>query len=370
MKTSPKAAIAVAASVCGAVTASNIADFYQDRYQTMKNLQVVDEHLYALDYCSDYNLDAMLEKGTSNVGEMLSICSKTMLNGAKLFKLGKGGFACSTFNAVNEAGESLLGRNFDYKSAPCMAVWTHPENGYASVAMADCNFMLYGYKSKPVKKQKRLQLLLAPYACMDGVNEKGFAVAILEVKTKATKQETGKLPISTTVLLRALLDRCATVEEGLAFMQSYDVHDALFCCYHYQMTDATGASVIVEYINNEMRIHYPDSCADSACNYQCCTNFFLSEDGDNAKGFGYERFDKMKETLAEKKGCMNEKDALKLLEDVKLHYKHDTYPWWVISLWSAVYNNRKKTATLVAGMDYEHPYELSATAPGVVNKLF
>lgn len=316
-----------------------------------------------MDYCFDYCLDGLLKKGARNTAELLAYVGDAMLFGAHILKLGTGGFACSTFDAFTERGEHILGRNFDYKKAPCMVVWTHPENGYKSIAVADCNFMLYGSVNKPVSSLNRLQTLLAPYCCMDGMNEKGLAIGILELKSKPTNQSSGKTDISTTVLIRAVLDKCATVDEAVELFKSYDVHDAFFCCYHYQITDAFGKSVIIEYVNNEMRLLYPQKNKDAARVYQCAANFFLSEDGDNERAFGYDRAEKMNERLTQNDAVLSEKQAMELLGDLHLDYKHETYPWRVITLWSALYNSNTLTAKIAAGLNYNDLYSFRVTEP-------
>lgn len=344
-------------------------DFYNNQYRAMKRVQRLDENIYMMDYTLYYALDELLEKGASNVGEMLAFVSKKTTFGVNVFKVGNGGFACSAFNAFNQNGDHLLARNFDYKKAPCMVVWTHPENAYASVGVADCNFMLYGNVNKPVKTFNRLQTLLAPYCCMDGVNEKGLSIAILELKTKATCQSTGKKPISTTVAIRGVLDKCATIEEAIEFLKSYDMHDAFFCCYHYQITDASGKSVIVEYVNNEMRLFYPEKCGENGKPVQHLENFFLSKDGDNSKGFGYDRAEKVENALLETSGNFDELRAMKILEDVHLNYKHEKYPWFVTTLWSVVYNSNKLSATVAAGLNYENIYRFDVMKPLAFEKI-
>lgn len=358
-----KAALAAGMTAAAAVCAKKGSSFCKNQYRAMKKVERLDENIYMMDYCLDYGLDELLEKGAKNVGEMLAFVSKKTTFGLNVFKAGEGGFACTTFDAFNKNGDHLLGRNFDYKSAPCMVVWTHPKNAYSSVAVADCNFMLYGTKNKPVSPLNRLQTLLAPYCCMDGVNEKGLAIAILELKTKATSQSTGKKDISTTVAIRGVLDKCATVEEAVEFFRSYDMHDAFFCCYHYQITDSTGKSVIIEYVNNEMRLFYPEKRADSQEPFQFAANFFLSQDGDNSKGFGYDRAEKVEAALSKSGGRLEEAEAVRLLEEVHLNYRHEKYPWQVITLWSVVYNSNALTATLAAGLDYERVYSFSVNQP-------
>lgn len=358
-----KTSAALGCAALAAVAAKRGKSFYENQFRAMKRVERLDEHIYMMDYSLDYALDELLEKGASNVGEMLAFVSKKTTFGVNVFKTGKGGFACSAFNSFNENGDHLLSRNFDYKKAPCMVVWTHPENGYSSIGVADCNFMLYGDFNKPVKVFNRVQTLLAPYCCMDGINEKGLSIAILELKTKATHQDTGKKPISTTVAIRGVLDKCATIEEAIEFLKSYDMHDAFFCCYHFQIADAKGNSVIIEYVNNEMRLFYPEKGEGESRPVQHLENFFLSKDGDNSKAFGYDRAEKIETKLLESGGLIGEAEAMDTLDSVHLNYKHEKYPWTVTTLWSVVYNSNALTANLAAGLDYEKVYRFSVDKP-------
>ena len=206
---------------------------------------------------------------------------------------------------------------------------------------------------------------MAPFCCMDGMNEAGLSIGILELKAKATSQQTGKTPISTTVLIRAVLDKCSNVEEAIELFRAYDVRDAFFCCYHYQLADASGKSVIIEYVNNEMRLFYPEE-NEGSLPYQYAANYFLSDDGDNSKGFGYERAEAAGETLSKSGGRLSDTQAMQLLESVHLNYKHEKYPWQVITLWSAVYNTGSRTATIAAGLDYDKVYRFSVSQPCTV----
>ena len=354
---------ASAAAAVSALAVKKGVDFYNGQYQMLKKVARLDNNIYMMDYSLDYCLDAILKKGIKNTAELLAYVGDATLFGAHILKLGTGGFACSTFDAFTEDGDHLFARNFDYKKAPCMVVWTHPANAYKSVAVADCNFMLYGNVNKPVNPLNRLQTLLAPYCCMDGMNEKGLAIGILELKSKPTNQNSGKTDICTTVLIRAVLDKCATVDEAIELFKSYDLHDAFFCCYHYQITDASGKSVIIEYVNNEMRLFYPQKSDASVNAYQCAANFFLAEDGDNEKAFGYDRAEKMNTRLTEAGAVISEVQAMQLLNDLHLDYKHPTYPWQVTTLWSAVYNANTLSVKLAAGLDYGKIYTLSVTEP-------
>ena len=334
--------------------------------KTMQSFTPVNESIFMLDYQNPYYQKEVLEKGCSNVVELLLTIAKKLKLAPGALKVLPGQFACTSFNALNGKGQHILARNFDYRDAPCTVVWTHPENGYASIGIINMNFMLYGYKwNKAAESKQRQQLLLAPYVVMDGMNEAGLAIDIVEIKSKATKQETGKKPISTTVAMRTVLDTCATCEEAVEVFKAYDLHNAVFCDYHYHIVEKSGKSVIIEYINNEMRLFYPEE-KEGEFPHQQLVNFYLSEDGDNAKGFGYTRWEYLNEAFAETKGHMNESEAMDLLNKCQLSYRkqytrhigHD-----VTSLWSAVYNLEEGTVDLCARMDYDHVYQFRLDRP-------
>ena len=315
----------------------------------------INNSTYFLKYENDYGLNKLLERGTSNVADLCTYAQKFFGAQKDDIDIRMGGTACTTFNATTENGDHLLARNFDYKDAATIVVWTAPENGYKSVAFTDPNVMLHGKKLG--EKENLNRLLAAPYTCMDGINEKGLAIAVLELKTKATKQQTGKKPIITTVMIRAVLDKCATIEEAIELFQKYDMHASLFCDYHFHIADASGKSVVVEYINNKIRFIYPTD------KYQYALNFYATPNYPIEKGFGYTREKWLHEEFEETNHIMNEERAMKILERCKLYYKHKR-GYMITCLWSVVYNCNARTALLCTGMDYNTKYELSVDYKG------
>lgn len=308
----------------------------------------LDSNTYVLKYENDYALDKVLNQGVKNIAELAVLLQKHFHVQKGDLKMQSGGFACTTFNAFTKNGQHILARNFDYKDAPSIVVWTAPENGYKSVGVTDTNVLLYG--DKLGEKKNRSRLLLAPYACMDGINEKGLSIAVLEIKTKATHQRTGKKNLTTTVMIRAVLDKCATVDEAVELFRKYDMNDSLFCNYHYHIADASGKSIVIEYVNNEMRLISPTDKT------QYVMNFYLSPDGDNKKGFGYTREKWVKEAFEICGGTvMEEQEAMKLLEKCRLDYKHKR-GYQITSLWSAVYNCNERTMLLSTRMNYGKQY--------------
>ena len=74
----------------------------------------------------------------------------------------------------------------------------------------DTSFMVYGSTLR-YNLLNSYCVLVAPYCCMDGINEKGLAIAVLHMRAKATDQkDSSKKVITTTAMIRAVLDTCAS----------------------------------------------------------------------------------------------------------------------------------------------------------------
>ena len=329
---------------------------------TLSTVKKVSDHIWMMEFKGDYGLDKLLEKGCKGIMDTARFVQKELREPSVIINPFTRDFGCSTFNTRNADGDVIMGRNFDYKDSWCMVVWTAPHKGYRSISVDLGDFFLYG---DPGKANEPKRLLGAPYLCMDGVNEKGLCAAILEIKAKSTKQNTGKKPIINPVAIRAILDKCATVDEAVRLLCSYDMHDMILVNYHYHFADANGSSAIVEYVNNEMKIIRQKEKDENLV----LTNYFLSEGGDNRREMGRDRFKNINECLCKCGGVMSEEEAMKLLSENTLYYRHKIFRHMVTTVWSNVYNSQKKTMTLCAGMDYKNMYLFSLDEPGKVIKL-
>ncbi len=329
--------------------------------ETLDSFKKIGDDLWLMEYKCSYNLDKMLEKGCGSIMDAVRFLQKELRLPGLYPNTFKDGFACSTFNCQNEEGKYIFGRNFDYKKAPTVVMWSEPENGYKSISVIDSTMFLYGTEHYQLKNANRPKRIMgAPYMSMDGINEKGFSCAVLEIKSKATKQNTGKKPIITTVAIRAALDRCETVDEAIELFSNYDMHDSLFINYHYQFADAYGNSAIIEYVDNKMHVirqNQQNECL-------ALTNYFLTPGGDNSKGMGEDRYERITQKLKETDGRLSEDDAMKLLSECVLDYTHKLLKHPVITLWSAVYNCTDKSMLLCVGMDYDKKYKFYVDRPG------
>lgn len=102
-------------------------------------------------------------------------------------------------------------------------------------------------------------------ASADGMNEKGLAgnMQYLTEADYGNPVETGKPTISIGAWLQYFLDNYATVEEAVAAMQdppftivSKPVANGIAAAIHMAISDATGDSAILEYLDGELVIHH------------------------------------------------------------------------------------------------------------------
>ena len=89
------------------------------------------------------------------------------------------------------------------------------------------------------------------------MNEKGLTMSILKLdvkdgETPVDQQEPGKISVAHSVLARYILDSCATVDDAVALAQTYNVRNIAGMDFHLFVTDATGASAVLEWRNNQL----------------------------------------------------------------------------------------------------------------------
>ena len=343
---------------------------------TRNSAKILDKNIVLLDYKNHYDLDGLMKKGVSNIAELIAHVVKFSSMKESDFTIGtaKGG-GCSSFDAFTPDGDHIMGRNFDFKVAPCLVLWTHPGGYYSSLSVVGHNFITYGNKHNVFTGKNSAQLILSPYCCVDGINEKGLTIAVLQIRAKATQQnDKSKTDITTTSMVRAVLDTCANVDEAVELFKKFNMHDSLYCCYHYFLADSSGRAVIVEYIDNKLNVYEKNSEKYGVANsvfendghkLTYMTNYSVTKDigSFEIEQHGYDRTDAIKNAFVEKNNVMTELEAMDLLSYVKLDYDHPKYPWRIEALWSAVYNTTKRTMKIVAGMDYSKVYTFSIDEP-------
>lgn len=236
------------------IAAAGGAFLFRHELKTLHSLKKVDDNvLYTMKYDGDYGFDEFLETGASSDSELVEFVTNRLLKGIPL-EFSIPDLGCSTFSAQTEDGARIFGRNFDLTYSPAMFVLTEPANGYRSMSTVNLAFLGFGEDKLPDTLKRKIITLAAPYAPLDGVNEKGLAVAVLRIGDEPTNQDTGKTDITTTTAIRLMLDKAANVDEALELLAQYDMHSSAGSCYHFQLADALGNSAVAEYIDNEFEV--------------------------------------------------------------------------------------------------------------------
>ena len=195
----------------------------------------------------------------------------------------------------------------------------NPKARYRSIVVSDAYWLDFrnGSFAEGMADDGKTDLspfVLCPFLCMDGMNEKGLALSILALCVKTDwkeipydtyqekldpnrenlfLKEAGERPdpywikagqgsvavneadrlawiaekewIETKkegcptylhpIMMRAVLDNCASVEEALAFMDHCNIKGAMpGADYHIMVADSSGTSRLVEWIGNEMKV--------------------------------------------------------------------------------------------------------------------
>ena len=314
--------------------------------------------VYVINYHEDYKLDELLaEGGVTTQDELAKYLIRILLKGLPVkIDYDVPSLACSTFIAQTPEDGYLFGRNLDNQETDLAVVKTAPKDGYRSVSVVNLSFLGYNKTHTPQKLKDRIVAMGAPYFPLDGINEKGLAVGVLQLQADATNQNTEKVDVDTTLAIRILLDKAANVEEAVALLRQYDMHASAAGCYHFQLADATGRSVVVEYIGDEMVI------VEKQNGFLAATNFYLSDVPFEYEAQGMDRYEGMKETLTEKGGVLTQDEAMALLQKVALTgTAPDEQGRSYSTQWSSVYDLTDPSLTLCADRNTDKIFRFSVT---------
>lgn len=290
-----------------------------------------DGAVYQINFSGDYSFDAFLSQGgASTDAELISFITRSITKGIIPMHIKTSSIACSAFTADTQSGDRVFGRNYDFSATNTAIVYTDPGEGrHASYSTIDLSFLgLDADKDVETIGQKFLTLA-APYVPLDGINDAGVACGIFmsyqgEGKGTPTDTQTDKPDLTSTTLLRLILDYADSVEDAVALAQQYDLHDSASSCFHYMVADSTGRSAILEWVGTDadhdadgaqrqlnVLWNDTDALSDSA-DWQVVTNFIKTPgyyDGTAAERKGLDRYEHLAAALRETDGIVADKDA-------------------------------------------------------------
>lgn len=289
-----------------------------------------DGYTYEMTISGDYYFDEFLEQGgATSDQELISFVTEKITKGLIPMTIEESEIACSSFTAKTEDGDYLLGRNYDFDQTNTAIVHTNPGNGkHASISTIDLQFIGIDPKKGVNGISDKIKLLAAPYVPLDGVNDAGVSCGIYMTyqgkETVPTDQNTERPDLTSTTMLRMVLDYADNVDEAIEMISKYDLHDSAKTSYHYMIADAEGNSAVLEWVNGTDQTDNDGSKRElqitrNELPYQSVTNFILAPGyyEANDEQAGLDRYEYLMGKLNASNGVLeDEEEAMRLLRDV------------------------------------------------------
>ena len=290
-----------------------------------------DGAVYQINFSGDYFFDEFLSQGgASNDAELISFITRSITKGIIPMHIKTSSIACSAFTADTQSGDRVFGRNYDFSATNTAIVYTDPGEGrHASYSTIDLSFLGLDADKDVETIGQKILTLAAPYVPLDGINDAGVACGIFmsyqgEGKGTPTDTQTDRPDLTSTTLLRLILDYADSVEDAVALAQQYDLHDSASSCFHYMVADSTGRSAILEWVGTDadhdadgaqrqlnVLWNDTDALSDSA-DWQVVTNFIKTPgyyDDTTAEMKGLDRYEHLAAALRETDGIVADKNA-------------------------------------------------------------
>lgn len=317
-----------------------------------ESIEKLENGLYFMEYSGDYGFDGFLENGgAASDGEVAAYLTEYLSHGFYHAdaEVKTGNFGCSTICATSENGGILFGRNYDWEECNAMIIHTKPKNGYESFSTCCLDFLGFGEGYAPDGSMlERMQTLAAIYVPLDGMNEKGLMVAdLMAGDDEATHQQSDKPDLTTTTAIRLMLDKGANVDEAISLLKQYDMNSSIGAAHHFSIADASGRSVVVEYVNGEMIV----------TDTKVVTNHYIADC--DKQGVGSEQSHLRFDTLSEYSGSADEMGVRDMLRSVAQMNYPQTNGSYEKTMWSIVYNPDALCADFYFSENYEQGYGLS-----------
>ena len=301
-------------SVLGLVIVAGVLVWLQfgSLVQGAMSCEKLDDGMYYMEYRGDDGFKELMDRGGCNDVSVLASYVMEFLS--------KGYFkpdsidvpikpvGCSTLTVKTPENGVMMARNFDYSYGTALIMHTIPDEGYESITTFSTDFFGFGENYKPEGFRNQYMALAGLFMALDGLNEKGLAIAVLDAGDKVvTCQDTSKPNLTTTTAVQYLLKNAANIDEALALLKASDMNSDPGSAYHLSMADTTGRSVAVEYVDNQMVVTESPFVTN---HYLCEEKFMVGlHEGDH-------RHEKLMEQYDAAGGVMNAKQLTETIASV------------------------------------------------------
>lgn len=289
-----------------------------------------DGAVYQLNVSGGYYFDDFLAQGgASTDSELISFITQSITKGIIPMNIKTSTIACSAFTADTQSGDRVFGRNYDFSATNTAIVYTNP--GKSS------RLLLHHRPELPRPRQGQGRREPRPEdpdprgpLCAAGRRQRRrcglrhLHVLSGEGKGTPTDTQTDKPDLTSTTLLRLILDYADSVEDAVALAEQYDLHDSASSCFHYMVADSTGRSAVLEWVGadadhdtdgsqRQLNVLWNDTDALSdSSDWQVVTNFIKAPgyyDGTAVEMKGLDRYEHLAAALRQTNGVVADKNA-------------------------------------------------------------
>lgn len=375
------ALVLVLGAVVFAIWHNEISTLMSFEKVRQRNDDHLDGAVYTMEVQGDFYLDEFVAQGgVKSDSELIAFVTEKITKGLIPMTISDPEIGCSAFTATTTDGDVLFGRNYDFSKTNTCIVFTEANEGrHATISTVDLQFLGMDVDQDVTGLMNRITCLAAAYAPLDGINDAGVSCGIFMSyqgqETVATNQNTDKPDFTSTTLLRLILDYADDVDEAVEIAASYDLHDSAGTSYHYMVADASGRSVILEWINGtdatdndgaarKLVVHYNDDDSyvgqwEAESGFQWITNCIVApgyyDDADPSDRKGYDRYTELYQQLSGRGGIVaDEAEAMEILSVVgRRTWNNDDGNGCTVH--SAVYNLTDKSMLWVSNENYDDP---------------
>ena len=323
--------------VCGILVAGAI---FGPLYKAASSVVKIEEGLYCFDFEGNDGMDRLLEEGgASSSGEMVPYITDFLTKGfmtSSTVNPATPDYGCSTLKVRSADGAVLMGRNFDWDQSLCIVSHVKPKGGYEYVSAFDGNLLGMGDGWKPEGFMDKFKALSCLFFALDGINEKGLAIAdLMAGDSEETHQDSGKPDLTTTSALKYMLSKAADIDEAVALLGTIDMHSDVGSAHHYSMADASGRSVVVEYVDGSIVV----TETKAVTNHYLCDKKYLV--GKKPGDFRQEKLEEIYELTG---GVMNAEELFGAMKTVWQYGNgNDSFSG---TQWTEVFNLSEHSMTL------------------------
>ncbi len=304
--------------------------------KTIKSIRKVDEFpLYEMHNYAKYHFDTFLSRGASSdeaFYKFLNIKKSRIFHGTSYASDDM--FACTCFSTRNNAGKVFFGRNFDWETHPVLLLHNIQTGYYKSISMVDLYYLGCNTGFRMFLPTNLKKLLKAPYLPFDGMNECGVAIGILRVPHAECSIDPNRVTINSITALRLILDNASSVDEAIELFERYNIVFMRNIPLHYYIADASGRSVVIEFLEGKLKV------IEQNFLWNVASNFLL--DCKYNEGVGIDRYYTANKILKRKKGDIDWEEAMEILREVKDK-----------TVWSGVYDLEERELTICLGENYD-----------------